>query len=156
MRKNVYRENHEFKVRAKDKQYNPMKLENKCFYIMGGYIKSTKNEELQRKRGANAETIATGERLRVFASLFFQLETAGQVLDRTVKQWNTMMRKKWKWMGNVIMGEDSYPPHANVQYNKKSDRELEFMIHQIYGSQQIRTQSITSIDRSTISKSKKE
>ena len=92
------------------------------------------------------------DRMRLFASIFFQLETSGQLIERTLLQWKTMLRKYSRWMGNVLVTED----FETIDYNRKSVHELEMMIHRIYGSQQIRSQAAASIKRSQISRNQKE
>jgi len=90
--------------------------------------------------------------MQVFAELFFKIETAGQVLDRTKMQWNALMRKEWRWMGNCVMGEDRTPVYS---YRNLDEKHLKIMIHSIYGAQQIRSQSLSLINRHDIGKNRK-
>ena len=56
-------------------------------------------------------------------------------------------------MGNVVMGDD----YEKVEsYSKLSEKHLKLMIHSILGTQQIRSQSLAKIKKSSIDKSKKD
>ena len=70
--------------------------------------------------------------MQVYVSLWFQLETSGQVLDHTKTQWNMMMRKMHRWMGNVVMGDDCTPVDS---YLALEEKHLKLMLHSIYGVQ---------------------
>ena len=47
MRKLIVRSKHEFKYKAKDKEFNPMELRNKCAYITGGYLPRSLSDRTQ-------------------------------------------------------------------------------------------------------------
>ena len=104
-------------------------------------------------KGADFEKLAQSDRMQLFASLFFQLETTGDVLATTLKQWKLMMRKEWRWLGNVVMGEERAPID---NYRKLPKNLLKTMIHSIYGAQQIRSQSLSAIKRLDIGRTNKE
>ena len=91
--------------------------------------------------------------MQVYSALFFKIETSGQILDTTRSQWKQFMRKQWKWMGNVLMGDEKVKVDS---YGRLSTTHLRMMIHQIYGSQQIRSQSLAVINRSDIRLNKKQ
>ena len=77
MRKLIMRENHEFKMRANDKKFNPAELKNKCQYIVGNYMSAQKAEALPLSKVMNFDERAQSARMQVFAELFFKIETAG-------------------------------------------------------------------------------
>ena len=72
------RQSHEFKYRAKDKEFNPMELRNKVKYIKGGYMDRQNIEwRLMKQKNTNFFQRASSKRKVIYASLFFKLETAG-------------------------------------------------------------------------------
>jgi len=90
MRKLIMRENHEFKYRARDTDFDPMELRNKVKYIIGNYIQSQSNENA---KSLTFEQRAASERMQVYSALFFKIETSVQILDTTRSQWKQFMRK---------------------------------------------------------------
>ena len=116
-------------------------------------VPSSKEFRVYKKRYVSMEKAAQSARMQVFAALFFRLETSGQIMDVTLRQWRSFMRKQWRWMGNVVMGDERTPVYS---YLSLTEYHLKIMLHSIYGTQQIRSQSLASIKRSDISRNKKE
>ena len=99
---------HEFKYKSKDQDYNPMLLVNKCTFIDQGYVKSKPGElDFVKSKGMTLEEVHLFGTAFMFASIFFRLQTSKQVLELSLTQWRTFMRKQWRWMGNVVMGDES-------------------------------------------------
>ena len=64
------------------------------------------------------------------------------MIDRTLEQWNVIMKNKWSWFANVLMGEERIPVYAYHQIPRFG---LELMKTSISGVQQIRSQNIQMI-----------
>ena len=62
----------------------------------------------------------------VVADITNKIEVTGQILAVTNMQWNTFMAKKWRWMGNVVMTEQSVPVSSFIALNEKY---LNIMLH---------------------------
>ena len=82
-----------------------------------------------------------------------RLRVTLEVSARSLHQWKKLFRKEWMWMGNVVMGEDRFPVNS---YRHLSRAHLLTMLHQVNGSQQIRSQDQCAIKRSSIQRNKKE
>ena len=63
------------------------------------------------------------------------------------------MRKEWRWMGNVVMGDEKEKIES---YQMLKEKHLQMMVHSILGTQQIRSQSLAKIKKSSIIKTQKE
>ena len=87
----------------------------------------------------------------IFLELMTRLRVTLEVSARSLHQWKKLFRKEWMWMGNVVMGEDRFPVNS---YRHLSRAHLLTMLHQINGSQQIRSQDQCAIKRSSIQRNK--
>ena len=129
MRDLIMKEDHEFMSKAKDKEFDPMSLKNKCNYISGGFLDQSKEKSVVRRNVSNA-TKMTSERMQVYSSFMIRLSTSCQILELTTDQWKTMMRKNYTWMGNVLMGDDC----TRVDdYSALDEKHLKIMLHALYG-----------------------
>ena len=149
MRKLLMRQEHEFNRNARDKNFDPTNLKVVTSDVTKKYTSLDPSEQkiLYTTKGLNMEEIAAAERRVIYLELMTRLQTALEIQDRTMYQWTQVFRKEWKWMGNIVMGEDCTKVDS---YKNLSVKHLKIMLHQINGSQQTRSQDMLSVKRKSI------
>ena len=136
------REKMDYEAGLGQRYSDPLDLQSKINLLSKGYMAPDAENEhhsvkpmlLAKKLSATKPSkagwnnpILKQERLRTYSMVLFNINISYKLMQRTLAQWNVMMRNKEMWLGNVLM-KDNFPVYSYIEIPRLG---LTFMIQSI-------------------------